>query len=313
MSSYSSSSLNTTRQPFVVREPSALPVSSLFIHVQGSAYLEPGESMKAEYLITGAAGQLGAALLKLLGTNAAGTDLPEVDVTDPGSIRAAVDRIDPQWIINCAAVVDVDLCERKPDLAFEVNRDGVRNLAMTGRKLLTISTDHVFTGFEGQKAPFLEGDKTSPANVYGESKLLGEAEALDANPGNIVIRTSWMFSSMKGLIPFFWKSLAEDGEVKAVRDQIACLTFAPDLAGSIVDIISHGGNGLYHIASGPGVTPAQAAGRLTEFTGGSVKEISWSDLDLDAPRPLYSEIATSRGIQLPTIWDAVERWRKYYV
>ena len=50
-----------------------------------------------------------------------------------------------------------------------------------------------------------------------------------------------------------------------------------------------------------------------EFTGGSVREISWSDLNLDAPRPVYSEIASSRGIQLPTIWDAVERWRKYYV
>ena len=269
--------------------------------------------MKAEYLITGAAGQLGTALLKLLGTNAVGTDLPEVDVTEPGSVRAAVDRIDPQWIINCAAVVDVDLCQRKHDLAFKVNRYGVRNLAMTGRKLLTISTDHVFTGFKGQKTPFLEGDNTSPANVYGESKLLGESEALDANPENIVIRTSWMFSSMKGMIPFFWKSLSENGEVMAVCDQIACLTFAPDLAIAVIDIITSGGNGLYHVACGPGVTPAEAAGRLVEFTGGSVREVSWSDLDLDAPRPVYSEIATSRGIQLPTVWDAIERWRKYYV
>ena len=269
--------------------------------------------MKAEYLITGATGQLGTALLKLLGTDAVGTDLPELDVTDPGSVMASVDRIDPEWIINCAAVVDVDLCQRKPELAFKVNRDGVKNLAMTGRRLLTISTDHVFTGFKGQKTPFLEGDKTSSANVYGESKLHGEAEALNADPGNIVIRTSWMFSSMKGLIPFFWKSLSEDGVVSAVCDQVACLTFAPDLAEAIIDIISHGGNGLYHIASRPGVTPVQAAGRLTEFTGGSVKEVSWSDLDLDAPRPVYSEIASSRGIHLPTIWDAVERWRKYYV
>ncbi|NOQ22082.1 MAG: sugar nucleotide-binding protein [Candidatus Aegiribacteria sp.] len=266
--------------------------------------------MKTEYLITGASGQLGAALMSLLGTDAVGTDLPEVDVTDPGSVRAAVDRYDPRWIINCAAVVDVDLCQRKPDLAFKVNSDGVKNLAMTGRKLLTISTDHVFTGFKGQKVPFLEGDKTSPANVYGESKLLGEAETLDADPGNIVIRTSWMFSSQKGMIPFFWKSLSEDGEVMAVCDQVACLTFAPDLAKAVIDIISRGGNGLYHITCGPGLTPAQIAEKLTEFTGGSVREVLWSDLDLDAPRPVYSEMATSRGIQLPGVWDAVERWRK---
>jgi len=269
--------------------------------------------MKAEYLITGASGQLGVALLNLLGTDAVGMDLPEVDVTEPDSVRAAVDRVDPQWIINCAAVTDVDLCQRKPVLAFNVNRDGVRNLAMTGRRLLTISTDHVFTGFKGQKAPFLEDDKTSPANVYGESKLLGEQEALDASPENIVIRTSWLFSSMKGMIPFFWKSLAENGEVSAVCDQIACLTFAPDLAKAVIDIISNGGNGLYHFASQPSLTPAQAAGRLVEITGGSVKEVSWSDLDLDAPRPVYSEIATSRGITLPSVWDSVERWRKYNV
>ncbi|MCK4807765.1 MAG: sugar nucleotide-binding protein, partial [Candidatus Aegiribacteria sp.] len=101
-----------------------------------------------------------------------------------------------------------------------------------------------------------------------------------------------------------------DGEVMAVCDQVACLTFAPDLARAIIEIITHGGNGLYHIACRPGLTPAQAAERLTEFTGGSVREVSWSDLDLDAPRPVYSEIATSRAIQLPTVWDAVERWRK---
>lgn len=266
--------------------------------------------MKAEYLITGASGQLGVALLNLLGTAAVGTDLPEVDITEPDSVRAAVDRIDPQWIINCAAVVDVDLCQRKPDLAFKVHRDGVMNLARTGRKLLTISTDHVFTGFKGRKEPFLEGDETSPANVYGESKLLGESEAFDADPGNIVIRTSWMFSSRTGMIPFFWRSLSEVGEVRAVCDQVSCMTYAPDLAAAIIDIISNEGNGLYHMACRPGLTPAQAAGKLAEFAGGSVREVSWSDLDLDAPRPVYSEIATSRGIQLPTIWNAVERWRK---
>jgi dTDP-4-dehydrorhamnose reductase len=138
--------------------------------------------MKTEYLITGASGQLGSVLLDLLGNDAVGTDLPEVDITDPDSIRGAVDRIDPKWIINCAAVADVDLCQRKPELAMKVHRDGIANLVRTGRRLVTISTDHVFTGFKGQTKPFLEGDETFPANVYGESKLLGDAESLDEDP-----------------------------------------------------------------------------------------------------------------------------------
>lgn len=265
--------------------------------------------MKSEYLITGASGQLGRALLDLLGKDAVGTDLPEVDITDPDSVRLAVDRIDPEWIINCAAVADVDLCQRKPELAMKVHRDGVANLVRTGRRLVTISTDHVFTGFKGQTKPFLEGDETSPANVYGESKLLGETEALDADTENIVVRTSWLYSSTGGMIPFLWRSLSESGEVPAVGNQIACLTYAPDLARAIIDTIVHGESGLFHLANRPGVSPAEAARKLTEFTGGVVSEISWSDLVLDAPRPIYSELASTRGVQLPTIRDAIERWR----
>ncbi len=265
--------------------------------------------MKVEFLITGASGQLGKALLGFLGKDAVGTDLPEVDITDPDSIGAAVDRIDPQWIINCAAVADVDLCQRKPELAMKVHRDGVANLVRTGRRLVTISTDHVFTGFKGQTEPFLEGDGTSPVNVYGESKLFGETEALEADTENIVVRTSYLYSSTGGIIPFLWRSLSESGEVLAVGDQVACLTYAPDLARAIIDIVTHGGSGLFHLVNRPGVTPAEAARRLTEFAGGIVGRISWSDLDLDAPRPVYSELATSRGVQLPTVWDAIERWR----
>ncbi|MCD4774656.1 MAG: NAD(P)-dependent oxidoreductase [Candidatus Aegiribacteria sp.] len=265
--------------------------------------------MKVEFLITGASGQLGRALIDLLGKDAVGTDLPEVDITDTDSVRTAVDRIDPKWIINCAAVADVDLCQRVPELAMKVHKDGVANLVRTGRRLVTISTDHVFTGFKGQTKPFLEDDETSPANVYGESKLLGEAEALDADPGNIVVRTSWMYSSTGGMIPFLWRSLSESGEVLAVGNQVACLTYAPDLARAIVDIVTHDGSGVYHLINRPGVTPAEAAKRLTEFAGGIVGEISWSDLYLDAPRPVYSELTTSRGVQLPTVWDAIESWR----
>jgi len=265
--------------------------------------------MKTEYLIAGASGQLGRALLSILGENAAGTDLPVLDITRPDSISAAVDKFDPDCIINCAAVTNVDLCQRKPELAMNVHRNGVANLARAGRKLVTISTDHVFTGFKGQKVPFLESDETLPANVYGESKLLGEAEALDADSRNIVVRTSWMYSSSKGMIPFLWKSLSESGSVRAVDDQVACLTYAPDLAKAIVDILNNGGSGLYHLTSRPGITPAEAARALTEFTGGSVREVHWSDLDFDAPRPVYSELATSREVQLPSVWDALKRWR----
>ena len=264
--------------------------------------------MGTEFLITGASGQLGRVLLELLGKRAVGTDLPELDITDSKSVKDAVERVNPKWIINCAALTDVDMCQRKPELAMSVHRDGVANLVRTGRRLLTISTDHVFTGKKGQKEPFLEGDETAPCNLYGESKLLGESEAL-VDPRNIVIRTSWLYSAASGMIPLLWKALSESGEVPGVIDQVSCLTYAPDLAEAVIDIIRLGGSGLYHLVNSPGVTPAEVALRLSEFAGGNVKDITWADLELDAPRPVYSELATSRGTDMPAVWNAIERWR----
>ncbi|OPL19989.1 MAG: hypothetical protein AVO35_00595 [Candidatus Aegiribacteria sp. MLS_C] len=269
--------------------------------------------MDQVYLITGGGGQLGRALADVLGEAAVITGLPELDVTSEASISSAVDRYDPDVILNCAAVADVDLCQRRPDLAGLVHVTGVENLAATGRRLLTISTDHVFTGTPGMTKPFTEGSPTCPANVYGQSKLMGEAPVLEAREDNIVIRTSWMFSDGNGLCPFLWRELFGRGRVRAVRDQRACMTYAPDLAAKIVDMLQEGAGGLYHLANPPGVTPAELAHFLVHFTGGTVEEIDWHELDLDAPRPFYSELGTVRDHNLPSLDDALERWRRSYV
>ncbi len=262
-----------------------------------------------KFLITGVKGQLGRVFLNLLGNEAEGIDLPDVDITEPESIQSTVDRIDPEWIINCSAVTDVDLCQRKPELAYRVHRDGVRNLARTGRKLVTFSTDHIFNGRYDRGKPFLEDDTPSPANIYGESKFQGESEALRGYENNIVIRTSWLFSESMGMVPYFWRMLSENIMIKAVTDQVACLTYAPDLAEAVLKIIIEGKSGLFHLVNNPGMTPAFLATRLAEYVEGTIQEITWSQLDLDAPRPAYSALATSRGLELPTVWDAVERWR----
>ncbi|MCK4672158.1 MAG: sugar nucleotide-binding protein, partial [Candidatus Aegiribacteria sp.] len=156
---------------------------------------------------------------------------------------------------------------------------------------------------------FFEDDTPSPANVYGESKLQGESEALSGFTDNIVIRTSWLFSESMGMVPYFWRMLSENALITAVTDQVACLTYAPDLAGAVLKIIIGGRSGLFHLASNPGVTPFELATRLAEYVDGTIQEITWAQLDLEAPRPAYSVLATSRGLELPTVWDAVERWR----
>ncbi len=125
--------------------------------------------------ITGHKGQLGRALLRRF-PEAAGGDLPEVDISDAASIDAAVDAARPELIVHCAAMTDVDGAARQPDLAYRINGLGTQNVALAavrcGAALLHISTNEVFDGAKG--SPYLEFDATGPINAYARSKLAAE-------------------------------------------------------------------------------------------------------------------------------------------
>ncbi|MCK4736104.1 MAG: NAD(P)-dependent oxidoreductase, partial [Methanophagales archaeon] len=107
----------------------------------------------------------------------------ECNITDISSIRNAVNRINPQALINCAAYTDVDACEVNQEKAFNVNGEGVKNLAQVCEEndilLVHFSTDFVFDG--KKESPYTEKDKPNPINIYGESKLLGEQYLLNSH------------------------------------------------------------------------------------------------------------------------------------
>lgn len=259
----------------------------------------------ADILVAGSRGLLGTALLARLRGRAAGMDLPELDITDPDSVAAAVDSVRPELIVNAAALTDVDRCQLEPGEAFRVHRDGVRNLAATGIRLVTISTDHVFTS---GKSPLMESEPPDPANLYGESKLAGELEAL-AGPGNVVIRTSWLFGRERGLVPWIFGSLAGGGEVRAVADQTACATYVFHLARALERVADTGACGVFHCVNPGALSPLRLAELLRNRLGrGMVRPVNWSDLGRPAPRPVYSALGTEREVVLPPIEEALEEW-----
>lgn len=264
----------------------------------------------AEFLVAGAGGQLGSAFMAALGDLAVGMDLPELDVTDGGSVARALERVSPRCVINCSAITDVDLCQREPELAMAVHRDAPARLARAGLRVVTFSTDQVFRGDERRREPFLEGDRTEPANAYAESKLAGEGPVLEAGGGSIVVRTSWLFSLRRGMVPFLHRTLVGRGEVRAVSDQTACITYVPDLVRAVMGLLRSGGSGLYHLVNPGPLTPAELAGVLSREAGGRVLPVTWQQLDMDAPRPVYSALGTSRGVAMPPAADALARWRR---
>ena len=178
-------------------------------------------------LITGGKGMLGRTLQKELAEHEiVVADLPDWDITDDTGFVEKVGAAKPDLIIHCAAMTKVDDCEAKRDLAFKLNEEGSRNVALAAKacaaRLFAISTDYVFSG-EPPKEPWAwsETDIPRPRTVYGASKFAGEQMIQMILPEAVVIRIAWLYGSGG---PSFIHTMAklgaqEGAPLKVVNDQ----------------------------------------------------------------------------------------------
>jgi dTDP-4-dehydrorhamnose reductase len=193
-------------------------------------------------LVTGANGQLGSELKKLSKNTQfkfVFTDVNELDITDIQACTAFFDEVKPYFVINCAAYTAVDKAEADRELAWKVNVDAVRNLAIScslcDSYLIQISTDYVFDG--KSSTPYVERDLIHPQSEYGKSKAASEVETLCYSK-SLVIRTSWLYSAFGNNFVKTMIRLGKEREsVDVVFDQIGTPTYAEDLAMTILRII----------------------------------------------------------------------------
>lgn len=196
-------------------------------------------------LVTGSNGQLGKTLQEKAASH------PEIDfyfrnketlnITLPQEVSRTFKEVKPEYCINCAAFTDVEQAEKTPKIAYDVNAEGVKNIALAcfenRVKLIHISTDYVFDG--EKEEGYYPDDKTNPINEYGKSKLIGEKYIQETLKDYLIIRTSWLYSKKHGN-NFFKTILAKalKGESLRVTDeQVGCPTDANHLASYIVDCI----------------------------------------------------------------------------
>lgn len=258
------------------------------------------------FLVIGCRGLLGGMFMSRLGDMATGLDLPGFDLlSGRAAVHSAVKSSGAGIVINCSALTDVDYCETHRAEAFRIHSAAVAGLAEASPFLVTFSTDHVFSG--PSSSPFLESDPVSPVNAYADSKLEGEGAAL-AGARALVIRTSWLFCATRGLLPWLRSRLLRDGAVRAVSDQIACVTWAPDLVEASLSMISDGASGLFHAVNPGEASPFSLACEIASDLGGRVEPAKWDDLGLPARRPAYSALGTAKGYVLPRREDSMARW-----
>ncbi len=265
-------------------------------------------------LITGAAGQLGRAVRLELEPRheVLTTDLEDLDVRDLSALRAYVSAQRPGVILHLAALTQVDVCEQRPEAAFEVNTLGTRYVALAAREvgaeLAVLSSDYVFNG--RASSPYREYDNPDPINVYGRSKLGGERAVTSLLEAHYVVRTSGLFGP--GGANFVAAILAahrRDGRVKVVRDQVCRPTYAGDLARALARMVGSGNYGIYHVASAGETSWFEFARAILKAAGenpGAAEPIGSDALARPAARPPYSVLDT-RSYEL-TFGHVLPHW-----
>ncbi len=204
-------------------------------------------------LVTGAAGQIGRALLESAPVHAQvlGLTRQSLDISDRAAVAEQVHGFQPAVIINAAAYTAVDRAQAEPDLARRINTEGAKNLAAAADKasarLIHMSTDFVFGG--NSSTPYRPDSPTGPVNVYGLTKRDAECAILRALPDqSVILRTAWVYSSSgKNFVRTMLRLMRSNGAVKVVTDQIGTPTAARSVAEAIWRIVAQPGlNGIHH-------------------------------------------------------------------
>jgi dTDP-4-dehydrorhamnose reductase len=275
--------------------------------------------------VTGAAGQLGSALVARLAERGLSCEARDsrLDVSDAAAMRRELVALRPAVVANAAAYTDVDGCERDPARARAVNAEAPAALAATcrelGVRLLHVSTDYVFDG-RGTR-PLREDDAVAPLSEYGRSKLAGERAVLAASPEFVVVRSSWVFGRGRNFIASVCaraRQVQGDrslGPLRVVDDQVGSPTYAEDLAAGLVELLERGGRGLYHLANRGAASRTQLARLALDAAGLAdveIQPVKTVDFPLPAQRPLYTVLdcgrAAALGVRLRPWQEAVRAY-----
>ncbi len=230
-------------------------------------------------------------------------DYLQLDITSKKDVRQAFASTEPDVVINCAAMTNVDACETEREAAWRVNVGGVENLAESARShgttVVHVSTDYVF---DGRSGPYSEEDRPDPLSYYGKSKLASENVLRTSGVPYVIARTMVLYGFAPAVRPNFvlWllQCLEQGTRVRIVDDQVGNPTFVDDLAYGLLRTIELVRTGVYHLAGREIVSRYDFALRVARAFGHDPALISptkTASLRQAAPRPLSSGLLTLKA------------------
>ena len=250
-------------------------------------------------LITGAQGQLGSAVRRILAReDLIRKDLPDFDLTNP-ECGKQIREAKPDIILHLGAYTNVDQAERDSELAHAVNARGTRWVAQAAQavkaRLIYVSTDYVFDGTK--RSPYTEQDQPHPLNQYGLSKYEGEQAVLTLCRDALVVRTAWVFGHEgHNFVKTIMRLAQERPVLEVVDDQRGCPTYAEDLAPALEQLAKSDLQGLCHVTNSGNCSWYEFAQAIVRETGALValRPISTAQSGRPAKRPPYSVLSQDR-------------------
>ena len=276
--------------------------------------------------VIGGNGQIGGALVGLLGARALAPSVQDLDLSFPDRIDGCLDRLEartgrPAAIINAAAYTLVDRAEREESLARRINAEAPGAMARwcrhRGLPFLHYSTDYVYAGTG--TAPWREDDATGPLNAYGRTKLEGDRLVEESGVRALILRTSWVYDARgRNFFNTMLRLGRERETLQVVSDQVGAPSYAPHLAQATLTALSHALRldafpaGTYHVAhegeaSWHGFAEeifAAAHRKGLALKVMRVEPVSTADYPTDARRPRNSRLDKTKlrsvfGIEMP--------------
>lgn len=229
--------------------------------------------MKKKILITGSNGLLGQKLLEQLANHpqfeliatakgpnrsseTVGYTYESMDIADSKQVSEIILKHQPHFIINGAAMTNVDACESERELCLALNVNAVKYLVdaanAVGAHFIQLSTDFIFDGTQ-VGGMYDEEAKANPISFYADSKLMGEQVVQTFAHRWSIARTIIVYGvvsdmSRSNVILWVKKNLEEGKKINVVNDQFRTPTLADDLAKGCILIAEKEATGIFNLA-----------------------------------------------------------------
>ena len=246
----------------------------------------------------------------------------DLDIRDGDAGAALVREIQPEIVVNAAAMTDVDGCEDRPEEARLVNARAPGVLAAAtaalGARLVHVSTDYVFDG----SGPATESSAPHPLGAYGRTKLEGEEHVLHADPRALVLRMSAVYgwnrlSPKTNSVTWILQKVEAGQEVRLFRDQRITPTYARTGAEVALDLAERRAQGLFHVASRDCLSRYEMGQAIVEafgIPGAKLVPVAMGSVALKAPRPsapclVVKKVEETLKRPMPAFRDGLEDMR----